>query len=122
VIAGHLYVVRTVLTKPPKDKLAICVCAERNLFLWINTLPRPHGVAQMPLAADDHGALTRACHLDCSQVWTFLPHELAAAQDRGPIDVGVAARLLLFMQTNPPKTMTAKHLQIIVETMAALCG
>jgi hypothetical protein len=37
----------------------------------------------MPLAANDHAALTRACHLDCSRVTTFLGSELAAVNVRG---------------------------------------
>lgn len=45
---GHVYIVQTVLTKPPKDKYAVCVCPVNGFFVWINSKPRAHGKDQMP--------------------------------------------------------------------------
>ena len=50
---GRVYVVRTTLSRPPKDKLTICICSSEDLFFWINTDPRSHGVGQLQLAATD---------------------------------------------------------------------
>lgn len=102
---GHLYVVHTTLSKPPKDKLVICVCAEANLFMWINSLERPHGDGQMPLVQNEHSALSKACFLDCSRVTTFRPHELAAAQDRGKISAALNEKIVGFLTEHPPRLL-----------------
>ena len=117
---GHLYVVNTTLTRPPKDKLVICVCPASKLFIWINTLPRQHGVAQLQLAAVDHGALTHECYLDCSRVTTFLKHELDAALDRGRISPALAQRIVAFVQAENPKTLTPAQLSLIGTNLGAL--
>lgn len=117
---GHLYVVNTTLTNPPKDKLVICVCAQNNLFLWINTLPRHHGIAQFGLAAADHAALTHACFLDCSRVTTFRAAELSAAIDRGKITNPLAQAIRAFIDANPPKTMPPKQRELILANLATI--
>jgi hypothetical protein len=116
---GHVYVVRTVLTKPPKDKITICVCAAENLFLWINTKPRPHGVGQFAMAMADHAALTHDCYLDCSRVTTFSA-ELATALHRGPISKALASRIVVFLKKTPPKTLPGKHLNLITTNLSKL--
>lgn len=83
-VTGHVYVIFATIAKPPKDKLTICVCAGKNLFLWINTKRNDRQDGQLPLRADDHGVLDRDCFLDCSFVSTFPPVSLASARDRGP--------------------------------------
>lgn len=50
-ITGHIGIVYTTLTKPPKDKITLCLCADENLFFWINTDPRQRGVGQFALTA-----------------------------------------------------------------------
>jgi hypothetical protein len=82
---GHVYVVRTTLSKPPKDKIVLCVCDQQNLFFWFNTKPSPRGVGQLLCEPTDHNALTHQCYLDLSRVTTLLPLEINAAQDRGTI-------------------------------------
>lgn len=62
---GDFAVIYTTLARPPKVKLTICICTAPALFLWINTEARHHGVAQMPLAANDYPeALKHDCFLD----------------------------------------------------------
>jgi hypothetical protein len=116
---GHVYVVRTVITKPPKHKITICVCAAENLFLWINTKPRQHDVGQFALTARDHAALTHDCYLDCSRVTTFAA-ELASALHRGQISKGLAARVVEFLKKKPPKTLPGKHLNLIITNLSKL--
>jgi hypothetical protein len=57
-IAGHIYIVHTALARPPKDKIALCICGGENLFFWLNTKPQRHGVGQLALVAD---ALSHDC-------------------------------------------------------------
>jgi hypothetical protein len=116
---GHVYVVRTVLAKPPKPKITICVCDAENLFLWINTEPRTHNVGQFALAAMDHSALTHDCYLDCSRVTTFA-EELGSALHRGPISESLAARIVEFLTEKPPKTLPGKHLNLIITNLSKL--
>jgi hypothetical protein len=120
VIAGHVYVVHTTLTRPPKDKITVCVCATDNLFFWLNTEPRGHGVGQLPLRSGDHAALSRDCFLDCSRITTFLPPELAAAKDRGQISGALARRIVEFLSENPPHTLSPRHINVAITSLSAL--
>ena len=119
-ILGHLYVVSTTLTRPPKDKLAICVCNERNLFVWINTNPRPHGVGQFKIDGNSHGALNHESHLDCSRLTTFLPAELHAAQDRGPISPELASAIVEWLEAERPITLTDGHYKLLLDNLRAI--
>jgi hypothetical protein len=116
---GHVYIVYTVLAKPPKNKIVICVCATGNLFLWINTKPSSHEVGQFALTATDHTALTHDCFLDCSRVTTFTG-ELDFALPRGPISKALAARVVEFLEEAPPKTLPGKHLKLIMTNLSKL--
>jgi hypothetical protein len=116
---GHVYVVYTVLTKPPKNKITICVCAAENLFLWINTEPRTHNVGQFALTATDHDALTHDCYLDCSRVTTFR-EELDSAIHRGPISKTLAARIVTFLHKTPPKTLAPRYRNLIITNLSRI--
>lgn len=119
-IAGHVYVIYTVLARPPKDKLTICICATENLFFWINTNSQRHGVGQLPLVAADHGALTHDCFLDCSRVTTFSQHELDDAQNRGTISAALAKRIVESLENEPPKTLPPRFLKLAIDNLAPL--
>jgi hypothetical protein len=120
--AGQLCVVRTTLSRPPKDKLTICICANENLFFWINTEPRAHGEGQLALAASDHPALSRECYLDCSRVTTFPPLELKAAEIRDVISAELAGRIVQFLEDAPPKTLAPRYRKLAVENLSILCA
>jgi hypothetical protein len=120
--AGHVYIVRTTLTNPPKDKLTICICGSESLFFWINTEARRHGIGQLPLKSHDHDALSRDCYLDCSRVTTFLRHELKAAKHRGPISRELAARIVEFLMNAPPKTLPPRHLKLAIDNLSRPAG
>lgn len=119
-IVGHVYVIHTTLTRPPKDKITLCICAAEKLFFWINTSPQRHGVGQFPLVADDHDALSHACFLDCSRATTFSAHELGSSMHRGPISADLARRLVDFLQNDPPKTLPPRHVKVAIENLSAL--
>ena len=119
-IAGHVYVVYTALTRPPKDKLTVCICAAENLFFWINTEPRRHNIGQLPLGAADHTALSHDCFLDCSRVTTFSAIELGSAQQRGAISSDLARRIVNLLETEPPKTLPPRHVKLAIDNLSAL--
>lgn len=118
--AGHVYIIYTTLTRPPKDKIALCICAIENLFFWINTDPQRHGIGQLPLRAADHDALTRDCFLDCSRVTTFSQSELGGAKTRGAISTELAKRIVELLRNNPPKTLPPRFLKLAIDNLATL--
>jgi hypothetical protein len=120
--AGHVYVVYTTLSRPPKDKLTVCICAAESLFFWINTKPQSHGNGQLELHQTDHGALTHDCYLDCSRVTTFSAHELQTARNRGPISCDLAQRIVAYLNNAPPKTLAPKHLRLAIANLSTLVG
>lgn len=119
---GQVYVVKTSLARPPKDKITVCVSADADipLFLWINSNPRRDGIGQFPLTAGDHSAPSRDCFLDCARVTTFPKRELEAAVNRGPISPSLANRIVEFLETSRPKTLPAVHLKLVIANLSAL--
>lgn len=94
---GHVYIVNTVLTKPPKAKFAVCVCDENGFFVWINSKPRPHGKDQLPLDADCHELVTKDCFLDLSRVVKHPTHEVDSAKEFSRIDADFALSISEFI-------------------------
>lgn len=119
-IAGHVYVIYSSLTRPPKDKITVCICATENLFFWINTKPQRLGIGQLALTATDHAALTHDCFLDCSRVTTCSQHELEKAQHRGPISTVLARRIVEFLENDPPKTLPPRFLTLAIANLTPL--
>lgn len=119
---GHIYIVRTALTKPvPKDKIVLCICPVDNFFVWINTNAATHGIGQFPLARPDHpAALTRNCYLDLSRVTTFPPRELVGAQERHCISKDLATRILAHVDADPPKTLSVRYLALLSAALRAV--
>lgn len=91
---GHLYIVQTVLTKPPKDKFALCVCEENGFFFWINSKQRPHGRDQMALDADCHLLVTKDCFLDLSRVVQHPTFELEDSKEFERISPEIAKAII----------------------------
>lgn len=92
---GHVYIVQTVLTKPPKAKFAVCVCAENGFFVWINSNPKPHGKDQMALDAGCHELVTKDCFLDLSRVVQHPTFELDDAKEFPRISANLANDIVL---------------------------
>jgi hypothetical protein len=99
---GHVYVVFTTLTKPPKEKIVLCICEERNLFVWFNTELQRHGVGQLKCASGDHRALTHDCYLDLSRVTTFSAAQIADAKPRGPISDEIKKKVCDMVEAGIP--------------------
>src|SRR5215204_6290761 len=117
-IVGHVYVVRTTLTRPPKNKIVVCVSAEENLFFWFNTEARRHGIGQLLIAAHSHRALSRDCYLDLSRVTTFLPVELQIAEDRGPISQHLAFEIISAIKARI-RTLAPRHAALAINNLSA---
>src|SRR5690606_22317769 len=79
--AGHIYIVRTVLSRPPKVKFALCVCVDPDYFIWINTNPRFDGHDQLKLDAGCHELVVHDSHLDLSRVIVHSTQELEDAKE-----------------------------------------
>ncbi|MGH6803065.1 MAG: hypothetical protein ACREC3_06830 [Methyloceanibacter sp.] len=70
-------------------------------------------IAQLPCTATDHKALWRDCYLDLSRVTTFLPRELEAAQDQGPISNALRARVCT-MAFEGISTLPSRYVDLIL--------
>jgi hypothetical protein len=78
---GRVYIVFTTLTKPPKQKFALCLSAERQLFVWFNTNPRSHGRDQLLCEAGCHELIEHDSYLDLSRMVTHLQAEIDAGKE-----------------------------------------
>ncbi|MCH4560323.1 hypothetical protein [Mesorhizobium jarvisii] len=116
---GHVYIVPTVLTKPPKSKYAICVCPLNGFFVWINSQKRPHGKDQMPLSAGCHPLVTKDCFLDLSRVVQHPGFELDEAKEFDRIS-GDFASAIVNMIADGLFLMPSVHSDVIFENLAAL--
>jgi len=81
---GAIYRIRTVLAKPPKEKIVLYV--GNDFFLWFNTKAKQQ-TGQLCVQPGECPEITRVCYLDCSRVTMFFPPELAAAKDCGIADI-----------------------------------
>jgi hypothetical protein len=118
---GDVCIIRTTMTRPPKDKIVLCCCVADGLFLWINSEARKHGVGQMPLVQTDiPSVLSHDSVLDCSRLTTFLPKELAMARHRASISGGLAGRIIDYLEKTRPKTLPPRHLRLIIENLSTL--
>jgi hypothetical protein len=81
---GAIYRVRTVLTKPPKEKIVLYV--GDDWFLWFNTTARQR-TGQLCVQPRECPEITRQCYLDCGRVTLFADAERAAARYCGVADI-----------------------------------
>lgn len=105
------------IAKPPKEKIAVCISADREWFLWINTNAAFHGQGQIPLTAADHPALKHDCFLDASRVLSHAKSDIA--HERDEISAGLAKRIHAELSASPPAKLPRTHLQVILEALAA---
>lgn len=91
---GHVYVVKTVLARPPKPKFAMCVCIDPEYFVWINTNARFDGHDQLKLAAGSHELLVHDSHLDLSRIVVHSTQELEDAKEFACISAEVCAAVI----------------------------
>ncbi len=91
---GHVYIVPTVLTKPPNDKFAICVCPDNGFFVWINSAARPHGRDQMAIDSGCHELVTHDSFVDLGRVVKHPGFELEGAREFARISSALATAFI----------------------------
>lgn len=117
--AGHIYIVNTVLTKPPKPKFALCVCVNNGFFCWINSLAKSHGKDQLALHAGCHELVTKDCFLDLSRVVKHPGFEMEDAKEFSRISTEFASRIVTRIDAGL-FIMPSTHSSIVRETIASL--
>ena len=108
---GHVYIVKTVLSKPPKEKFAMCVCIANGYFFWINTRPAPHGRDQLPLSAGCHELVTHDSHLDLSKIFCHPDWEMDAAKEFPMISESLCNEITAAIETGLPAYTTAMSMR-----------
>ena len=116
-VVGNVYVVFCHWIKPPHDKIAVCLCAQRGWFFWFNSKAAPHAVAQIAIDKGEHPAISKDCFLDLSGVRVFSPNELRAAQDRGPLSAATRAKIAPLL-LSPIKLLPDAHRTLAASALA----
>lgn len=116
---GHVYIVRTVLTDPPKAKFALCVCVEDGYFVWINTDPRHHGQDQLPLPAGCHPLVRRDSYLDLSRVVAHPTHEIEDAREFACISSKLCGSIVAAIEAGL-RVMPARQAQTVLANLRGL--
>ncbi|WEZ84622.1 hypothetical protein P6U16_08640 [Rhizobium sp. 32-5/1] len=116
---GHIYIVNTVLSKPPKEKYALCVCVAPDYFVWINTKPAPHGRDQLLLQNGCHELVTHDSSLDLSKMFSHPDWEMKNAKEFAQISKAlckdIVGRIEAGLDVLPPR-----HAALIAENLRSL--
>jgi len=94
-VVGNTYIILCQWIQNPHDKICLCVCDKRKWFFWVNSNPRFHGIGQVLLPANCHGAIYHDSYLDLSGIKTVSLQEEATARDRGQISSLMSATVAL---------------------------
>ena len=119
-ILGRIYHAHATASIPPKNKFMLCICHEHQFVMWINSKPRHHKIGQFPLSDSDHAVIKHDSFLDCSKIWKVTADRFLPVQDRGPISVNLANRLVDFLRRERPKTLTPILLDMILNNLSSL--
>jgi hypothetical protein len=77
---GGVYRIRTILVKPPKEKIVLYV--GDGFFLWFNTRARQQP-GQLRVLPGECPEISHECYLDCGRVTVFSDAEVSAARHCG---------------------------------------
>jgi hypothetical protein len=116
---GHVYIVETALTKPPKAKFAICVCVAEGFFVWINTEARQGGRDQLAVVAGCHELVRHDSFLDLSRVVKHQTWELEDAREFPCISAEMA-RAIIDRVEQGLDLLPPRHAAIITSNLRAL--
>jgi hypothetical protein len=97
--AGHIYWIRYDYIHPIHEKISLCICPERPLFFWINSVSKIHGIGQVPLSPAVCSQLKHHSYLDLSGVKTGSEFEMETARDDGPMSDMMKTLVLLELST-----------------------
>jgi hypothetical protein len=95
---GHVYIVFTALTRPPKEKYALCVSAENEWFVWFNTNPRHGGDDQLLCKAGCHELIEHDSYLDLRRVVMHSQAEIDAGKEFACISPALRDHILAFAE------------------------
>lgn len=116
---GHIYIINTVLSKPPKEKYAVCVCVADQFFIWINTEPRPHAHDQLPLLTGCHELVKHDSYVDCSKIFRHPDFELDDAKEFARISDDLCKQIIAFIE-NGVEVLPQNHADLILENLRSL--
>lgn len=116
---GHVYIVDTLLTKPPKEKYAVCVCVANGYFLWINSNPRPHNCDQLFLPAGIHELVKHDSYLDVSKVVCHPSFELNNAKEFARLSKECCEAIIEFIDAGL-EVMVPRHASLIRSNLITL--
>lgn len=94
-VAGNIYWITYSYIQPIHEKISLCVCPDRPLFFWINSISRVHGVGQLALTAAICPQLNHDSFLDLSGLKTGSEMDMYTARDDGPMTPAMKTRVLL---------------------------
>ncbi len=107
-VAGNIYWITYNFIDPIHEKISLCVCPERPLFFWINSIAKSHGIGQLLIQNSICTTFNHDSYLDLSSVKTGSEVELQTARDVGQMSVAMKALILSELQS-PNKLLPQKH-------------
>jgi hypothetical protein len=116
VATKHVYVYLCRWIKNPHDKIALCICDQRNFFFWFNSTAAFHGEGQLAIKSGEHAAITKDCFLDLSGVKGISPQEIKTVANRGPISPALSKRIVTALSTPIPPLPDA-HRQLAITNL-----
>jgi hypothetical protein len=116
---GHVYIIETVLSKPMKEKYAICVCVADGFFLWFNTEARPHGKDQVAAPAGCHELIKHDSFIDMSKMFRHPDFELAGAKEFARISDQLCQAIIDLIDAGP-EILPPRHAALIRENLETL--
>lgn len=116
---GHIYIVFTALTKPPKEKYALCISEPNEWFVWFNTLARSHGRDQFQVASGVHELIVHDSFLDLSRVVFHSAAEIEAGKEFACISKSFRDEIVAFV-TAGLEVMPERQSQIVLANLTAL--
>jgi hypothetical protein len=117
-VVGGIYRVRTILVKPPKEKIVLYT--GDGFFLWFNTVARERP-GQLYVRPGECPEVTRECYLDCARVTLFSEAEIAKASYFGLADTGFLAKVIEEVEVRATVLVNA-HRKIVANNLRGRRG
>jgi len=117
--AGHVYIIETYLSTPPKAKFCLCIAPEEGLFVWINSKEASHGKDQLPLPAGCHELVDHASFLDLSRLLRHPPLEMDTAREFAMISRQLRDDIIAAVGTGLDM-LAPRRAQLVVDTLRRL--
>lgn len=115
---GEAYQIRCTYINPPKNKYAICVCAEKPLLFFINTEPRSHFHidTQILVTPKDFHFLKHNSYINTGDIVTcIVPTTCWLLNEYGEIPQGIKEKIIGCVQKST--TLAGRHIEWIIESL-----